>query len=173
MALSEITVRKALASDVPTLHQLIAELALFEKEPEAFVLTEQDLLQHGFSTHPPLYEALLAVRADGAAAGMAMFYPKYSSWQGPCMFLEDLIVRQDFRRQGIGRLLLEEVLALAAARQMARVEWMVLDWNEGAHAFYQSLEAESLTHWWPYRLSGNALAKYRREPQALGHSSAL
>jgi GNAT superfamily N-acetyltransferase len=92
---------------------------------------------------------------------MAMVYTKYSSWRGPCLFLEDLVVRQEHRRKGVGRLLAEEVFRLAADRQMDRVEWMVLDWNEAAHAFYTAMGADQLRNWWPYRLSGSNLQRYQ------------
>jgi GNAT superfamily N-acetyltransferase len=161
MGMSEINVRMALSQDVPVIHSLIAELAAFEREPEAFVLTQKDLLQHGFEQSPPLFEVLLAESAEEGVMGMAMVYTKYSSWRGPCLFLEDLVVRQAHRRKGVGRLLAVEVFRLAADRQMDRVEWMVLDWNESAHAFYLGLGADQLRDWWPYRLSGKSLSMYQ------------
>jgi len=90
-----------------------------------------------------------------------MVYTKYSLWRGPCLFLEDLVVRQAHRRKGVGRLLAEEVFRLAADRQMDRVEWMVLDWNEAAHTFYSAMGADQLRNWWPYRLSGSNLQRYQ------------
>ena len=155
-------VRPACAEDVPTIHALIAELALYEKEPEAFVLSPEDLLKHGFGQTPPLFEVLVADGGADGLLGMAMVYTKYSSWRGPCLFLEDLVVREPYRRLGVGKALLTEVLTLAANRGMDRVEWMVLDWNEPAHAFYRAMGAELLREWWPYRVSGSALASYRR-----------
>lgn len=162
MGINPIRVRPAKSSDVPVIHSLIAELATYEREPEAFVLTEQDLLQHGFNQNPPMFEVILAESDAEGVMGMAMFYTKYSSWRGPCIFLEDLVVRQAYRRQGIGRILAEEVFAVAADRQMDRVEWMVLDWNEPAHTFYQALGADLLREWWPYRLSGSALQRFQK-----------
>ena len=157
-------VRPAFAEDVPTIHALIAELALYEKEPEAFVLRPEDLLKHGFGQTPPLFEVLVADGGAEGLLGMAMVYTKYSSWRGPCLFLEDLVVRESYRRLGVGKALLTDVLTLAANRGMDRVEWMVLDWNEPAHAFYRAMGAELLREWWPYRVSGSALASYRRSP---------
>lgn len=161
MGVSDIKVRMAVSSDVPVIHSLIAELAAFEKEPEAFVLTQKDLLQHGFEQSPALFEVLLAESTVEGVMGMAMVYTKYSSWRGPCLFLEDLVVRQAHRRKGVGRLLAEEVFRLAADRKMDRVEWMVLDWNESAHTFYRALGADQLRDWWPYRLSGPSLQRYQ------------
>ena len=159
--MSEFKLRMAYPSDVLVIHSLIAELAEFEKEPKAFVLTPEDLLQHGFEQSPPMFEVVLAESAVDGIMGMAMVYTKYSSWRGPCLFLEDLVVRQAHRRKGVGRLLAEEVFRLAADRQMDRVEWMVLDWNEAAHAFYTALGADQLRNWWPYRLSGPNLQRYQ------------
>ncbi len=161
MDMSEFKLRMAYPSDVLVIHSLIAELAEFEKEPKAFVLTPEDLLQHGFEQSPPMFEVVLAESAVDGIMGMAMVYTKYSSWRGPCLFLEDLVVRQTHRRKGVGRLLAEEVFRLAADRQMDRVEWMVLDWNEAAHAFYTALGADQLRNWWPYRLSGPNLQRYQ------------
>lgn len=161
MGMSVISLRMACSADVPVIHSLIAELAAFEREPEAFVLTPQDLLQHGFEKSPPLFEVVLAESSTDGVLGMAMVYTKYSSWRGPCLFLEDLVVRQAHRRKGVGRLLAEEVFRLAADRHMDRVEWMVLDWNEAAHAFYTAMGADQLRNWWPYRLSGSNLQRYQ------------
>lgn len=158
----EFKVRPAVAGDVPAIYALIAELALYEKEPQSFILSEKDLLEHGFQRNPPLFEVCLADAGPEGILGMAMVYTKYSSWRGPCLFLEDLVIRQDYRRQGLGKALLTEVLAMAADRGMDRVEWMVLDWNEPAHAFYRAMGAELLKEWWPYRVSGSALAAYQR-----------
>lgn len=158
----EFKVRPAVAGDVPAIHALIAELALYEKEPQSFILSEKDLLEHGFQRNPPLFEVCLADGGHEGILGMAMVYTKYSSWRGPCLFLEDLVIRQDYRRMGLGKALLTEVLAMAADRGMDRVEWMVLDWNEPAHAFYRAMGAELLKEWWPYRVSGSALAAYQR-----------
>ncbi|MFM7497495.1 MAG: N-acetyltransferase family protein [Bacteroidota bacterium] len=160
----QFKVRPAVAEDVPAIHALIAELALYEKEPESFILTEKDLLEHGFLRNPPMFEVCLADAGPEGILGMAMVYTKYSSWRGPCLFLEDLVIRHAYRRRGLGKALLTEVLAMAADRHMDRVEWMVLDWNEPAHAFYRAMGAELLKEWWPYRVSGSALAAYHRNP---------
>jgi len=84
--MSAINLRMACSADVLTIHSLIAELAAFEREPEAFVLTPQDLLQHGFEQSPPLFEVVLAESPTDGVLGMAMVYTKYSSWRGPCLF---------------------------------------------------------------------------------------
>ncbi len=112
--MNRFEVRPACAADVPTIHALIAELALYEKEPEAFVLSQEDLLKHGFGQTPPLFEVCVADGGAEGLLGMAMVYTKYSSWRGPCLFLEDLVVREPYRRLGVGKALLTEVLTMAA-----------------------------------------------------------
>jgi GNAT superfamily N-acetyltransferase len=148
----------ATPADVPTILQLIRELAEFEKLLHEVVATEQ-------SVHDALFgerrvaEALLG-RADGEVAGMALFFHNYSTFSGrPGIYLEDLYVRHRYRGRGYGKALLTHLAGLAVQRRCARMEWAVLDWNEGAIAFYESLGARPVDGWTVYRLTGEALQK--------------
>ena len=87
-----------------------------------------------------------------------MYYIKYSTWKGPCVFLEDIVVSQSLRGKGTGKLLFEAVLAEAKKRGALRMEWQVLDWNEPAIRFYEKYQPEVLKEWLNYRLSGTQIS---------------
>ena len=136
--------------------QLIRELAAYEKAPEEVVITEEILLRDGFGEHP-LYFCFVAEDDRGNIPGMALYYIKYSTWKGPCVFLEDIVVSQSERRSGIGKQLFEAVKQEAASRGALRMEWQVLDWNEPAIRFYEKYQPEILKEWLNYRLIGSQL----------------
>jgi GNAT superfamily N-acetyltransferase len=151
-----VTIRRATARDVKHIMQLIRELADYEKAPEEVVTTEEILLRDGFGAHP-LFHCFVAETADGRIPGMALYYIKYSTWKGPCVFLEDIVVSQAERRNGIGKLLFERVMQETRDRGALRMEWQVLDWNEPAIKFYEKYQPEVLKEWLNYRLSGKQL----------------
>jgi GNAT superfamily N-acetyltransferase len=154
--MSEIKIRPAIPADVPTILRFIRELALYEREPQAVVATEADLLRDGFGPDPR-FRALIA-DVDGAPAGFALFFTSYSTWRGHHgIRLEDLYVTPKLRGQGIGKALLARVAQIAVAEGCPRLEWDVLDWNAPAIAVYERLGAHILTEWRIMRLSGDAL----------------
>jgi len=149
-------IRPATPADVPTILHFIRELALYEREPQAVVATEADLLRDGFGP-APRFRALVA-DVDGAPAGFALFFTSYSTWRGHHgIRLEDLYVTPELRGQGIGKALLARVAQIAVAEGCPRLEWDVLDWNAPAIAVYERLGAHILTEWRIMRLSGDAL----------------
>jgi len=151
-----IEIRPAKASDVSLILELIHALASYEREPDAVIATEADLLRDGFGERP-LFQCLIA-EEDGVAAGFAFYFFNYSTWRGrPGIHLEDLFVRPEFRARGIGKALLIEVAAAAVANKCARFQWDVLDWNQTAIDFYHSLGAKFLSEWRIMRVSGEAL----------------
>ena len=150
-----LTLRAATAADVPLLAELIRALATYEREPEAAQLTEDTLLRDGFGPDPA-FRALVA-EWDGAGCGMALYFPIYSTWQGRSLYLEDIFVRPQFRGRGIGRALLEKVAAEAVEQGCARLDWSVLNWNQPAIGFYESLGALRMGEWDRMRLTGEAL----------------
>lgn len=151
-----LVLRKATATDVDVIVELVRELALFEREPEEVSATRDDFLRDGFSERPR-FEVLLAEH-DGHVAGFAFYFFKYSTWKGrPTLHLEDLFVRERFRKSGVATALMTELAREAVRTSSARFEWQVLDWNEGAIGFYEKLGAEVLRSWLPVRVSGNAL----------------
>lgn len=154
--MTSVNIRKATRDDVKHILALIKELAVYEREPQAVVTTEEILLRDGFGEHP-LFFCYVAETADGKIPGMALYYIKYSTWKGPCVFLEDIIVSQTERRSGIGKLLFEKVIEETRKRGALRMEWQVLDWNAPAIKFYEKYQPEVLREWLNYRLSGEQL----------------
>jgi len=151
-----VILRAATPEDVPTILGFIHELATYERAPEAVKATSDQLHEALFAARP-LAEALL-VEIDGAPQGFAIWFETFSTWTGrPGLYLEDLFVTPTARGQGAGRAIFRHLAALAAARNYARMEWSVLDWNEPAINFYKSRGAEPLDEWTKYRLSGDAL----------------
>jgi len=136
---------------------LIAELAEYEREPQAAKATEQQLHDALFAEHPAVF-ALMAEDDAGAAVGFALYFLNFSTWTGTHgIYLEDLFVRPDARGGGHGKALLRELARIAHRRGYARVEWSVLDWNEPSIAFYKALGAVPQDDWTMMRLTGDAL----------------
>jgi len=143
--MSDIALRLAVADDAGLLLRLIRELAIYERAPQAVAATEEDLRRHGFGEHPR-FEAVLAF-LDGEPAGVALFYPRFSTWVGrPCLYLEDLYVCESARRHGVGRRLLTRLAAIAVERGWGRIDFSVLHWNP-ARAFYERLGFTPLPEW--------------------------
>jgi GNAT superfamily N-acetyltransferase len=148
---NEILIREAKKSDMPGALALIKELAEYERAPEEVIVTVADLERDGFGEHP-LFYCFVAER-ENKILGIALYYIKYSTWKGPCVFLEDIIVTQTERRNGIGKMLFEEVMKAAKERGAKRMEWQVLDWNEPAIKFYEKYNPQVLKEWLNYRLT--------------------
>jgi len=141
-----ITIRKAERSDMIAVHGLITELAVYEKEPEAVIITPADLERHGFDEQR--FECFVAENSTtNQVVGMALFYERYSTWKGPTVHLEDLYVQPAQRQSGIGRKLFEKVAQAAAQRNAGRMEWTVLEWNEPAIKFYHTYGANLDPEW--------------------------
>jgi GNAT superfamily N-acetyltransferase len=125
---------------------------------DAVVATSENLLEDMFGPRP-IVEALIG-EIDGEAEGFALFFHNYSTWVGRRgIYLEDLYVRPSSRGRGLGKALLAEVAATAQRRNCQRVDWMVLDWNESARAFYRSLGADAMEEWTMFRLKGDAIRR--------------
>ena len=140
-----INIRRADKKDMPAVMELIHELAVFEKEPEAVIISVEDLLKDGFSDQPAFY--CFVAEADGDIHGMALFYYRYSTWKGKTIHLEDLIVREAYRGKGLGAGLYTEVINFAYENGVKRTEWVVLNWNKNASDFYRSTGADVLEDW--------------------------
>jgi GNAT superfamily N-acetyltransferase len=157
-----VTVRPATPADAATLVALVRELAAYEREPLSSVkMTEADVLRDGFGPERR-FEALIA-EADGRAAGFALFFHNYSTWEGRAgLYIEDIYVSEWARGLGVGRRLVAEVAAIARERGCPRVDLWVLHWNP-ARKFYDRMGFTDMSDWKPYRLSGDALAKVAAE----------
>ena len=153
-----VTLRPAIAADVPQILAFIRALAAYEREPDAVFATEAGLLRDGFGPNP-FYFCIIA-EMDGRPAGFALYFFNYSTWKGcPGLYLEDIFVHPEFRGLGIGKALLRRVAAIAVERGCPRLQWEVLDWNTPAIDFYRAMGAEFLDEWRNVRVSGEALSR--------------
>lgn len=144
LKMSEIQIRPATEADMPAVHALVYELAVYEKSPEAVVTTPEEYAR---DFRDGRFECFVAEGPRGIV-GMALFFLAYSTWKGPMLYLDDLVVTQDHRRSGVGRRLFEAVLEEGRRRGCRLVKWQVLDWNEPALAFYRKYNAIIETDWW-------------------------
>jgi GNAT superfamily N-acetyltransferase len=152
------TIRSATPADVSQILAFIRALAAYEREPDAVLATEADLLRDGFGPRP-FYSCLMAER-DGQPAGFALYFFNYSTWMGhPGLYLEDLFVPPELRGMGIGKALLQAVAARAIEMNCSRMQWQVLDWNTPAIEFYQAMGAEMMDTWRTARITGEALQR--------------
>ena len=150
-------IREAKPSDVAAIHDMIVELAVYEKEPDAVLATSDDLHHNLFGPDPALF-AHVAEDEDGTVVGFALWFLNYSTWLGKHgIYLEDLYVKADHRGGGHGKALLAHLAGICIGRGYGRLEWWVLDWNTSARGFYESIGAQGLTEWIPYRVTGEAL----------------
>ena len=152
-----LSTRAATIADVPLLRKLIQELAEYERESHAVLITEGDLRRDAFGANPK-FRAILA-ESDGQTAGYAVFFASYSTWTGCGLFLEDLFVRENFRGHGVGKALLLKVAEIARKEGYDTIRLDVLDWNESAIKFYKSLGAEYLPQWRNVVIGEKALAR--------------
>jgi GNAT superfamily N-acetyltransferase len=152
-----LRLRSAVPADVPLMLAYVRELAEYEREPDAVVATEADLLRDGFGERP-CFGCVMA-EWEGEAAGFALYFHNYSTWKGRSgIHVEDIFVRPEFRGRGIGKALLLRVAAIAQKEQSGRLQWDVLAWNEPAIGFYERLGATMMTEWRIMRVDGERLA---------------
>ena len=138
-------IRKGTIADMPSVLNLIKELAIFEKEPDAVVVTVDDLIRDGFSENPLFY--CFVAEVDSEIIGIALYYYRYSTWKGKTIHLEDLIVKESKRGTGAGFALYKEIIRQGKQDKVRRIEWAVLDWNTPAIEFYQKTGAKVLDDW--------------------------
>ena len=153
-----LMIRPANVNDVGVLVTMIRELAAFERELDLVVISEADLVRDGFGASPK-FRTLIA-EWDGEIAGYALFFVIYSTWEGrPGLFLEDVFVREQFRGKGLGKALFARVAEIACAENYYGIRWEVLDWNQRAIEFYQSLGVTFLDKWRSVLLSDEPLQR--------------
>jgi len=145
IASKKMNIRKGKITDMPAVLSLIQELAVFEKEPDAVVVTVADLERDGFG-EKPLFHTFVA-ELNGEIIGMALYYYRYSTWKGKTIHLEDLIVKEAHRGTGAGLALYTEIIKQGKKDNVRRLEWNVLDWNEPAIRFYEKSGAKVLEDW--------------------------
>lgn len=154
----DYVIRKARFEDMESVRTLIQELADYEKEPDAVELSVEELQKDGFGENP-LFFCYVAER-NNQILGMALFYFRYSTWKGKTVHLEDLVIRAQDRRKGIGSALLQAVLEFARAQQVRRVEWAVLDWNKPAIALYKQIGAQLYEDWNLVQMNAEEIKSY-------------
>ncbi len=141
-----VTIRKGTQQDLAAVHALVVELAVYEKAPNEVTNTLEDMQRDGFGGQP-IFEFYVADAAEEGIVGIALYYTAYSTWKGKMLFLEDIVVTERVRRQGIGRLLFNAVVKAAQAGNYKRMKWQVLNWNEPAINFYRSIGANLDGEW--------------------------
>ena len=154
----QYSIRPARKADMSAVMRLIRELALFEKEPDAVETSVAQLEADGFGANPR-FGCFVAEGPDGID-GMALYYPRYSTWKGPALHLEDLIVTESARGRGLGGDLLTAVIRKAHESGVKRVCWEVLDWNDPAIDFYEARGARVLRDWDVVQLDEAGIANY-------------
>ena len=153
-----VLVRDAVQNDMKQVLMLIKELAKFEKEPNAVILNEEQLVRDGFSENPK-FKCFVA-ESNNEIIGMALSYPRYSTWKGVTMHLEDLIVTKSRRGNGIGSLLFSKFINYAHSLRVKRIEWAVLDWNVNAIEFYEKNGAKILSDWRVAQMDEDSIKKF-------------
>lgn len=157
-----ILIKKAQAEDIPAIFFFIKELARYEKLEHEVAASQEDLKETLFGEKA--YAEVLLAQWEGENVGFALFFHNYSTFLGkPGIHLEDLYVLNEYRGRGMGKALLAHLAQLAVERNCGRLEWAVLDWNQPAIDFYESIQAKPLSDWITYRLTENSLDQLASE----------
>lgn len=158
-----MNIREGRKEDMPAVLELIRELAVFEKEPDAVVVTADELIRDGFGVEP-LFKTFIA-EVDHEIVGMALFYYRYSTWKGKTIHLEDLIVSEKMRGTGLGHALYSEVIRQGQKDNVRRIEWAVLDWNQNAIDFYEKSGARVLKDWYIVQMDESGITNFTNSLQ--------
>lgn len=150
-----IQIRKGTEADISAALQLVKELAHYEKALQEVEVTEGEMRKWGFGKEK-IFDFFVLER-DGEVLGMALYYFKYSTWKGNCLFLEDIIVTENERKKGYGKLLFDEVAKVAKEIGVRRLEWQVLEWNEPAISFYRKYKTHFDSEWINCKLTYDTL----------------
>lgn len=140
-----MNIRVGKKEDMAAVLRLIQELAEFEKEPDAVLVTEEDLVRDGFGNQPLFHVFVAEINLE--IVGIAFYYYRYSTWKGKIIHLEDLVVKNEMRGKGVGYALYSEIIRQAQKDQVKRIDWNVLDWNTPAIDFYEKTGAKVLKEW--------------------------
>jgi GNAT superfamily N-acetyltransferase len=138
-------IRIGVKSDLPRVLELIKELAVFENAPNEVEVSVDEMMNWGFG-QDKIFD-FFVLEKESVIEGIAVYYYKYSTWKGKCLFLEDIIVTESERKNGYGKLLFNEVVKVAKVKKVRRMEWQVLDWNTAAIEFYKKYQANLDGEW--------------------------
>ena len=155
----KIIIREASKKDMSSVHALIEELAIFEKEPDAVEIGINDLEKMGFEYESPLFKCFVA-ETNNDVIGAAIIYHRFSTWKGKTLHLEDLIITEKMRNKGVGSKLFDKVILYGKKIGAQRISWNVIDWNESAIKFYKSKGAKIVEGWSIVHLSDDNLKNY-------------
>ncbi len=150
-----IQIRKGTAADIPSALNLVKELAVYEKAPDEVEVTIEEMTNWGFGLDKQFDFYMASINNE--IVGMALYYFKYSTWKGKCLFLEDIIVTESQRGKGIGKLLFDKVVQDSKDMNVRRMEWQVLDWNTPAIEFYKKYDAVLDGEWINCKLTDHQL----------------
>jgi len=156
-----ITVRASTPNDMTQVLELIKELAVFEREPEAVEISVDTLIKEGFGKNH-LFTCFVA-EVEDEIVGMALVYYRFSTWKGRSIHLEDLIVKEKMRGSGIGKELYTRVIQYAAKKKVKRIEWAVLNWNVDAIKFYERSGAKVMKDWYITHMEESGIKNYLRD----------
>ncbi len=152
---SEIIIREGRQEDIKGALNLVKELAKYENAPDEVEVTVEEMSAWGFGKEK-IFDFFVAEQ-NSAIVGLALYYFKYSTWKGKCMFLEDIIVTEEMRGKGIGKLLFDKIVQIAKVQKVRRLEWQVLNWNEPAIRFYKKYNAILDDEWINCKLTNHQL----------------
>jgi len=158
----EFEIRKADKEDAPKILELVKALSVYERLDHTVSATVELFQKNGFGEHPYFHTLLADTPKNGRAqtVGFALYFFTFSTFTGkPTLYLEDLFVKPEFRGNGIGKQLLIELANIACAKDCARMEWAVLDWNRPSIQFYESIGAKPMSDWTVFRLEGLEIKK--------------
>lgn len=156
----DIKIRKGTKEDLPQVLGLVKELAVYERAPNEVEVTVEEMQDWGFGKDH-IFEFFVA--EDGSKiVGISLYYYKYSTWKGKCLFLEDIIVTENYRRYGLGSKLFNEVARVAKQQKVRRMEWQVLEWNVTALNFYKKYEANFDDEWVNCKLTYDQLQSFNQ-----------
>jgi GNAT superfamily N-acetyltransferase len=154
-----LLVRKGEKQDIPQVLNLVKELAVYERAPYEVAVSIEEMERDGFCDNPA-YKFFVA-EIENKIVGISLYYIKYSTWKGKCIFLEDIIVTQQFRKLGIGKKLFDEVVKVAKDMKVRRLEWQVLEWNEPAIEFYKKVKSHFDSEWINCKLTDKEILEYQ------------
>ena len=142
----EVIIRPAQREDCKKMMELIHELAIYEKAQEQVTVTFEHFVESGFGSQP-VWKAIVA-ETKGTVVGLALYYVRYSTWKGQRLYLEDLLVTEELRGQGIGKLLFDRLIEICKESKFSGMAWQVLDWNEPAINFYKKYDGVKFDNGW-------------------------
>ena len=151
----KITIREGIKKDLPTALELIKELADFENARDQVTITLEDLEKDGFGGNPWYW--FLVAEKDNQIVGLSFYWIRYSTWKGKFLFLEDFVIKEEYKRQGIGSKLFEETINICKKQKLNGMTWQVLDWNTPAIKFYRKYNADISKEWLSGKLTKNQI----------------